>query len=148
MSTNLSREQKEEALRIISLDIAEKLIQGVGKNELIKEYDGLVEGDEQFASDLVTHIASRLDAYRPIVQRIRSLKPDKPVREALLDARLASQYHKRMLAGLGFFLLGSLVTGYTYLFAEPGGQYLICWGAILFGGGMMLDGYANWKKYS
>jgi hypothetical protein len=38
-----------------------------------------------------------------------------------------------MLVGGGFFVVGLIVTIFSYSAASSGGSYYLCWGAIIFG---------------
>jgi len=53
-------------------------------------------------------------------------------------------YRNRMIRGLIWTIVGITITCATYLFTEPGGQFIICGGAILFGVIDFLIGFFGW----
>ena len=46
----------------------------------------------------------------------------------------------QMLIGLAMVIVGLLLTGLTYMAAEPGGRYVLFWGLVIFGGWNVLKG--------
>jgi uncharacterized membrane protein len=58
----------------------------------------------------------------------------------------AKSYRNRMIRGLILTTVGIIITGATYLIAEPGGKFLICWGAVLFGVIDFLAGFFGWIR--
>lgn len=45
-----------------------------------------------------------------------------------------------MLQGIGWFIVGLIITGITYAVADEGGTYYVLWGAMLVGVYMFLRG--------
>lgn len=53
------------------------------------------------------------------------------------------QANHDMVVGALWCIGGGLVTALTYSVAQGGGTYLVCWGAIIFGGIQFLKGLFN-----
>ncbi|KAA3645881.1 MAG: hypothetical protein DWQ07_11845 [Chloroflexi bacterium] len=55
------------------------------------------------------------------------------VREVQEKKATSSDGTRKMVIGCGLFLAGSVVTAVTWAIAGPGGQYIVCYGAIAWG---------------
>jgi len=53
----------------------------------------------------------------------------------------------QLVAGAFWFSLGLIVTGASYLFAEPGGKYVLAYGAIVYGAIDLVRGYVQWSAH-
>lgn len=53
----------------------------------------------------------------------------------------------QLVAGAFWLSLGLIVTGATYLFAEPGGRYVLAYGAIVYGAIDLVRGYVRWATH-
>lgn len=49
-----------------------------------------------------------------------------------------------MIKGALWFAAGAAITGITYAAADPGGQYLIFWGPIAYGGYRLIRAIYYW----
>ncbi len=81
---------------------------------------------QDLASALVENVRQEADQRRPIPQ----------VRQRLagqLDTTLYHRAQRQALGGLLWAAFGTAVTVATYTAAEPGGIYVIMWGAVVFG---------------
>ena len=61
--------------------------------------------------------------------------------KALDDAEIAAR--QQIGKGLVYLILGSVITGGTYLLAQGGGVYLVAWGAVAVGAIQLLIGVIN-----
>lgn len=58
-----------------------------------------------------------------------------------LVSEAKSSANQEMTQGIVIFVIGLIITGGTYLAAEPGGTYTVAWGAMVFGVIALLRGY-------
>ncbi len=60
---------------------------------------------------------------------------------------MAAKYKKMMLVGIGFAVVGVIITVATYSAASrSGGTYFVWWGAVVFGIYDFIRGLAGWLK--
>lgn len=85
---------------------------------------------EEDAQNLASSLAQRMYLGRSIAE--------------LQKREKARSYRNRMIRGLIWTVVGLIITGATYLFTEPGGKFVICWGAVLFGVIDFLVGFFGW----
>jgi hypothetical protein len=85
---------------------------------------------EESASTFASSIAQRLTSNHSLAEFQRSHK--------------ARSYRNRMIRGLIWSIAGIAITVITYLFTEPGGQFIICGGVIFFGVIDFLIGFFGW----
>ena len=113
------------------------------------------EGDRQDLSTLYRLVATEL-ANKKLPQVIVKKLTDQGVtpavaskivaetQQALNEAR-GNKYRKQMIRGLLWTVAGGTITCLTYVFASNlGGQYVLCWGAVIFGIIDFLVGLFGW----
>jgi len=110
---------------------------------------------EQDMSAMVNYVAMELTKKRPPKLLVKELtlrgvsqaNAEKIVSETerMLGKARGEKYRKRMFRGLLWTIAGIIITCGTYLFAEDlGGQYVLCYGAIIFGVIDFLAGLIGW----
>jgi hypothetical protein len=113
------------------------------------------EANKQDRSGLIQYAAMELANKRPrqevekaLVSQGASPKEAKAIVTNVQDAIKQSRrekHKKRMIRGLIWTVLGAIITCGTYVFAnELGGNFLLCWGAILFGIIDFVIGLVGW----
>lgn len=71
-------------------------------------------------------------------------KPESPAGEAGRTPEREENGRWQIVGGAFWFSLGVVVTGASYLFAEPGGKYVLAYGAIVFGLVDLARGFGKW----
>lgn len=62
----------------------------------------------------------------------------------LMAAREAAK--REMIKGVLWFIGGALLTGITYATADPGGTYVVFWGALAYGAYRLLRAIYYWAN--
>lgn len=63
------------------------------------------------------------------------------------DLERAKRGYKKMMRGIVLLLIGGTITGVTYLISSrQGGQYVLCYGALIFGAIYAFTGFIEWKS--
>jgi len=103
-----------------------------------------------YAAPLLAQGQSAAEVQRQLVERGIDAKSAAIVTQSLqLQHRAArrEQGKRNMLKGGLWFVAGSLITGITYsLVSGSGGSYVMAWGAILVGGGQLLQGVYQYMR--
>ncbi len=113
------------ALSRLTLAAEEGLKSGIPREDLVGFFksNGLTEEDSHFVIDLAEEkLKGTSEVNQPQLSEDR--------RRGLIQ----------MLIGLAMVIVGLLLTGATYVAAEPGDRYVLFWGLIIFGGWTMLKG--------
>ncbi len=125
--------EEQKALEDLNEAVAASLVQGTGKDKIVKE---LVKqgwnADE--AADYVNAVEQSVNDYKnsPEGRKV-----------------IAGKYKRHMIWGLVWAVGGTIVTAATYSAAsEKGGHYVIAWGAILFGVVDFFRGLFGWMNHS
>jgi hypothetical protein len=128
MSSEPTPEQ-QQAIQEITKGIAQQLVAGKSQPSLVK--DLVKKGfSEEAATAMVGRVAMALDDYKK-----------SPAGRAVL----AQKNKNRMLRGLAWTVVGTIITVVTYSSASvSGGTYYVCWGAILFGVIDFFAGLIGW----
>jgi len=129
MSDQLSEEDREKS-NIILLYVLKELETDKSTAEIVQSL--VQKGLPPEAATAFVQYAQRLDLASPRASRYleRSIR--------------AKKYSARMKEGCGLLVLGALITGATYLFAEPGSGFIICYGAMAAGALYLLIGLIGW----
>jgi hypothetical protein len=123
--------EKQKALEALSEAVANDLAEGKSKNKIVR---GLVKQGwlRESAVQFIDRVEQAIEEYKksPEGQRV-----------------MAEKYKRHMLYGILWAVGGIAVTVITYNAANPGGTYIIAWGAILFGIIDFLRGLIGWLRY-
>ena len=116
----------------------------------------IVDTQIEYAVALMEHGYSKDQVKETFIRQ--GLTPD----AALIGVSLAEAYRheayrraqnvvrsaafRNMAIGGGICILGILITAGAYASASGGGSYVICWGAILFGGAQFFRGWSQYNQ--
>lgn len=132
MSEKLSQDG-QKAVEELSVAIRSRLEMGENRGKIVQEL--IRQGwAEESATQLVNDIGQ--------VTEEQQLSPE-------VRRTVTSKYKRHILYGFLWAGGGTAVTVYSYTAtaAEPGGVYLIAWGAILFGAIEFFRGLSGWLQY-
>lgn len=102
------------------------------------DYKKAYQIDNEFAAYLIVEEKKSLEEVKQIMmQRGRTEREaENMANRALGDIREAIQAAKdkdKLYGGITL-IIGLLITTLSYQFAEPGGKFLLAWGAVIYGG--------------
>jgi hypothetical protein len=121
----LNEQEALAALGRLTLAAEEGLKSGIARENLVGYFtsNGLTEEDAHFVLDLAEEKIRN-------TPRVKQPQLSEDRRRGLIQ----------MLIGLAMVIVGLLLTGLTYMAAEPGGRYVLFWGLVIFGGWNVLKG--------
>jgi hypothetical protein len=94
-------------------------------------------------------LAEELRSWVKVRQRSEIEEEAVKQQEAMVAEAHVKRARKRMWFGGGAAVLGLIATaiGYAAVDDSSGGTYFVFWGAVLFGGGMFLQGLVEYNKF-